>query len=55
MNVKPRSPLTALREAMTSLRRLLDGEEVSLDGDYFKLDRVRLTRTGSKNATSSAG
>jgi alkanesulfonate monooxygenase SsuD/methylene tetrahydromethanopterin reductase-like flavin-dependent oxidoreductase (luciferase family) len=43
MNVKPRSPLTALREAMTSLRRLLDGEEVSLDGDYFQLDRVRLT------------
>ena len=43
MGVKPRSPLTALRECVTSLRRLLDGQEVSLEGSYFHFDRVRLT------------
>jgi alkanesulfonate monooxygenase SsuD/methylene tetrahydromethanopterin reductase-like flavin-dependent oxidoreductase (luciferase family) len=43
MGVKPASPLTALRESLESVRRLLDGEEVSLDGRYFKFDRVRLT------------
>ena len=43
MGVKPRSPLTALRESVTSLRRLLDGEEVTLDGRCFQLDRVTLT------------
>jgi 5,10-methylenetetrahydromethanopterin reductase len=42
MGVKPRSPLSALRESVTSVRRLLDGEEVSLDGRCFHLDRVRL-------------
>jgi alkanesulfonate monooxygenase SsuD/methylene tetrahydromethanopterin reductase-like flavin-dependent oxidoreductase (luciferase family) len=43
MGVKPRSPLSALRESVTTVRRLLDGEEVSLDGRCFQLDRVRLT------------
>jgi alkanesulfonate monooxygenase SsuD/methylene tetrahydromethanopterin reductase-like flavin-dependent oxidoreductase (luciferase family) len=43
MGVKPRSPLSALRESVGSVRRLLDGEEVSLDGRCFQLDRVRLT------------
>jgi 5,10-methylenetetrahydromethanopterin reductase len=43
MGVKPRSPLSALRESVTTVRRLLDGEEVSLDGRCFQLDRVKLT------------
>jgi alkanesulfonate monooxygenase SsuD/methylene tetrahydromethanopterin reductase-like flavin-dependent oxidoreductase (luciferase family) len=43
MGVKPRSPLTALRESLTAVRRLLDGEEVSMDGRCFHLDRVKLT------------
>jgi 5,10-methylenetetrahydromethanopterin reductase len=43
MGVKPSSPLSALRESVTSVRRLLDGEEVSLEGRCFHLDRVRLT------------
>jgi 5,10-methylenetetrahydromethanopterin reductase len=43
MGVKPKSPLSALRESVTSLRRLLDGDEVSLAGRCFQLDRVKLT------------
>jgi alkanesulfonate monooxygenase SsuD/methylene tetrahydromethanopterin reductase-like flavin-dependent oxidoreductase (luciferase family) len=43
MGVKPKSPLSALRESVTAVRRLLDGEEVSLDGRCFFLDRVALT------------
>ncbi len=42
MGVKPRSPLSALRESVTSVRRLLDGDEVSLHGSCFHFDRVKL-------------
>jgi alkanesulfonate monooxygenase SsuD/methylene tetrahydromethanopterin reductase-like flavin-dependent oxidoreductase (luciferase family) len=42
MGLKPKSPLSALRESVTTVRRLLDGEEVSLDGRCFQLDRVKL-------------
>jgi alkanesulfonate monooxygenase SsuD/methylene tetrahydromethanopterin reductase-like flavin-dependent oxidoreductase (luciferase family) len=37
------SPLTLLREYLTALRRLLDGEKVTVDGRYVKLDDVQLT------------
>jgi alkanesulfonate monooxygenase SsuD/methylene tetrahydromethanopterin reductase-like flavin-dependent oxidoreductase (luciferase family) len=43
MGVKPASPLTALRETVTALRRLLDGQEVTEEGRYFTFDHVRLT------------
>ncbi len=36
------SPLTLLEEYAVALRRLLDGEEVSVSGRYVTLDRVRL-------------
>lgn len=36
------SPVTLLREYLTALRRLLDGDEVSVTGRYVRLDRVRL-------------
>lgn len=45
MGLQPASPLTLLREATRAIRQLLDGAELSLDGDYFKFDRVRLTHT----------
>jgi 5,10-methylenetetrahydromethanopterin reductase len=38
----PRSPLTALAEHLHAIRALLAGEPVSADGDYVRLDRVRL-------------
>jgi alkanesulfonate monooxygenase SsuD/methylene tetrahydromethanopterin reductase-like flavin-dependent oxidoreductase (luciferase family) len=43
MGLMPRSPMTALRECVTNLRRLLDGEEVTAAGDVFAFDRVELT------------
>ncbi|GAA1752495.1 LLM class flavin-dependent oxidoreductase [Agromyces humatus] len=36
------SPLTLMQEYAPALRRLLAGEEVTTDGRYVKLDRVRL-------------
>jgi alkanesulfonate monooxygenase SsuD/methylene tetrahydromethanopterin reductase-like flavin-dependent oxidoreductase (luciferase family) len=36
------SPLTLLREYAVALRRLLSGEEVSVQGRYVRLDRVAL-------------
>ncbi|GLY50322.1 LLM class flavin-dependent oxidoreductase [Lentzea sp. NBRC 102530] len=37
-----RSPLTATREYLTTVRALLDGDAVRLDGEYFKLDGALL-------------
>lgn len=42
VGVKAASPLTLLREYATALRRLLDGERVSVEGDYVRLDGVQL-------------
>ncbi|HET9648143.1 MAG TPA: LLM class flavin-dependent oxidoreductase [Microlunatus sp.] len=36
------SPLTLLREYVIALRRLLAGEEVTVEGRYVRLDRVQL-------------
>lgn len=40
--VKVASPMTLLREQTTALKSLLAGEEVSVDGRYVQLDKVRL-------------
>ncbi|NNU27385.1 LLM class flavin-dependent oxidoreductase [Isoptericola sediminis] len=40
--VRVDSPLTLLREHVTALRALLDGEEVTTSGRYVHLDAVRL-------------
>lgn len=42
LGVKPASPLTLLAEHAVALRRLLAGEEVTVDGDYVRLDGVKL-------------
>jgi alkanesulfonate monooxygenase SsuD/methylene tetrahydromethanopterin reductase-like flavin-dependent oxidoreductase (luciferase family) len=44
MGVKAASPLTAFEEVMDSVRRLLAGETVSTQGQYVKLDEVKLDR-----------
>jgi alkanesulfonate monooxygenase SsuD/methylene tetrahydromethanopterin reductase-like flavin-dependent oxidoreductase (luciferase family) len=40
--VRAGSPITLLREYLIALRRLLSGEEVTAEGKYVRLDRVRL-------------
>lgn len=40
--VRAASPLTLLSEHATALRTLLAGDELSVDGRYVRLDRVRL-------------
>lgn len=42
MGVHPRSMLTALRETVTSLRALLEGAEVTIRGQDFDMDAIRL-------------
>lgn len=42
MGVRPSSPLTALDETISTVKRLLSGELVTFDGRYVTLDRVRL-------------
>lgn len=42
MGVRPASPLTALEEVVVAVRRLLDGETVTVDGSYVKLTDVKL-------------
>ena len=43
MGLQSTSPMGLLREATESIRRLLDGGELSHGGDYFSFDRVRLS------------
>jgi alkanesulfonate monooxygenase SsuD/methylene tetrahydromethanopterin reductase-like flavin-dependent oxidoreductase (luciferase family) len=45
MGIKPRSPLSAMRECVTAVRALLDGEELTREGRCFSFDRVQLTYT----------
>ena len=42
MGVDPASPLSAMRETITSIRALLAGDDVSLDGRVHHLDRIAL-------------
>jgi 5,10-methylenetetrahydromethanopterin reductase len=43
MGLMPRSPLGAIRECITSVRRLLDGETLDEKGVNFEFNEVRLT------------
>ena len=42
MGLYPKSQLGALRECVSSLRRLLDGEELTERGEYYSFDAIRL-------------
>jgi 5,10-methylenetetrahydromethanopterin reductase len=43
MRLMPRSRVGAMRECVSSVRRLLSGEELTEQGEYFSFDRVKLT------------
>jgi 5,10-methylenetetrahydromethanopterin reductase len=55
MGLRPRSDLTAMRECVTSVRRLLDGEEVHGDGRSFDFRKVRLTYPARERVTLYMG
>lgn len=42
IGAKVASPMTLLREYVTALRQLLDGDEVTVDGTYVRLNGVQL-------------
>ena len=43
MGLMPRSPLTAVRECVTSVKTLLSGDALTRSGDVYTFDDVRLT------------
>lgn len=43
MNLMPRSRVGAMRECVSALRRLLAGEELTEQGEYFSFNEVKLT------------
>ena len=55
MGVRPRSPLTALDEVISNVKRLLVGEEVTFSGDYVTLERVQLDQPPSELPSVVAG
>ena len=42
MGLEPASPLRQLREAVDTVRRLLRGEETTVEGEYFRSDQIQL-------------
>lgn len=44
MGVFPKSLLGSMRESVTSIKRLLDGQTLSEEGAYFSFDGIRLER-----------
>ena len=55
MGVRPESPLTALDEVMTAVRRLLAGDTVTATGDYVWLDAVALDQPPAEPPPLLAG
>lgn len=53
--VKASSPMTLLREYLLALRRLLDGETLTEQGRYVRLDQVRLDWPPSPRPALMAG
>lgn len=49
MNLLPESPLSAVRECVTSVRALLDGEELTESGRVFDFDSVQLVYPQSEH------
>lgn len=43
MGIRPRSPMSAMRECITNLRALLDGQKVEFEGRVFEFHEVALT------------
>jgi alkanesulfonate monooxygenase SsuD/methylene tetrahydromethanopterin reductase-like flavin-dependent oxidoreductase (luciferase family) len=55
MGILPAKPVTALRESITSVQRLLAGETVSLDGVVFQLDDITITHPALEHVPITLG
>lgn len=55
LGVRPASPLTALGETITVVKRLLAGEEVSFEGETFRCENVRLDQAPPDRVPVLAG
>jgi alkanesulfonate monooxygenase SsuD/methylene tetrahydromethanopterin reductase-like flavin-dependent oxidoreductase (luciferase family) len=47
MGLQAQSPMRLLREVTTAVRSLLDGREVTVEGEYFRFEGVRLSHVPS--------
>ena len=54
MKLYPKSVLTAMRESVTSVKRLLGGETLTEEGEYFSFDAVSLTHPAPELAVLTA-
>jgi 5,10-methylenetetrahydromethanopterin reductase len=55
MGILPEKPVTALRESVTSVQRLLAGETVTLEGRQFNLDAIGLTHPAVERVPITLG
>jgi 5,10-methylenetetrahydromethanopterin reductase len=55
MGILPEKPVTALRESVTSVQRLLAGETVTLDGKQFQLDAIAITHPALEHVPITLG
>jgi 5,10-methylenetetrahydromethanopterin reductase len=55
MGILPEKPVTALRESVTSVQRLLAGETVTLEGRHFDLDAIAITHPALEHVPITLG
>lgn len=55
MGIMPERPVAAMRECVTSVKRLLAGETVTLDGKRFSLDAIRITHPATADVPIAMG
>jgi 5,10-methylenetetrahydromethanopterin reductase len=55
MGIMPEKPVAALRESVTSVRRLLAGETISVDGKHFSLDQIGITHPATEHVPIAMG
>jgi len=55
MGIMPAKPVAALRESVTSVRRLLAGETISVEGKHLSLDQIGITHPATEHVPIAMG
>ena len=55
MGLMPDKPVAAMREAVSSVKRLLSGETVTLDGKHFTLEAIGITHVAKEDVPVTIG